>query len=325
MTTSPASGGSGWEAEHAVTIAQAEMLIGAQFPRLRHAPVEPLASGWDNTVFLVDRRWVFRFPRREQALGCLRHETAVLPRLGPHLPLPVPEPKLIGEPSGDYPWPFWGARHLPGIELADSGLPDSGRVRAARELGGFLRVLHDPALGAEVNAQVTAETGTGLPHDPLHRADPGVRVPLARERLQQIERLGRRPEVPWYEPDPALDLLFEQAADLGPPTADPVLVHGDLHVRHLLVTAAGSACGVIDWGDVCLGDPAVDLSLGYAGFAGAARSAFTAAYGPIDPERELRARTLAVFLSAVLADYAASTGRKTLLDEALAGLRRSVR
>jgi aminoglycoside phosphotransferase (APT) family kinase protein len=103
-----------------------------------------------------------------------------------------------------------------------------------------------------------------------------------------------------------------------------VLVHGDLHIRHLLVDDAGGATGVIDWGDVCLGDPAMDLSLGYAAFTGPARAAFLSAYGGVDAGRELRARALAVRLSALLADYAARVGRPVLLAEARAGLRRAV-
>jgi aminoglycoside phosphotransferase (APT) family kinase protein len=103
-----------------------------------------------------------------------------------------------------------------------------------------------------------------------------------------------------------------------------VLAHGDLHVRHLLVDDTGSATGVIDWGDVCLGDPAVDLSLGYAAFTGPARAAFLSAYGGVGADRELRARALAVRLSALLTAYAAAQGRPRLLAEARAGLRRAV-
>jgi aminoglycoside phosphotransferase (APT) family kinase protein len=84
------------------------------------------------------------------------------------------------------------------------------------------------------------------------------------------------------------------------------------------------ATGVIDWGDVCLADPAVDVSVGYAAFTGPARVAFLSAYGGVDAERELRARALAVRLSALLADYAAARGRSRLLAEARAGLRRAV-
>jgi aminoglycoside phosphotransferase (APT) family kinase protein len=95
-------------------------------------------------------------------------------------------------------------------------------------------------------------------------------------------------------------------------------------VRHLLVDAHGEAAAVIDWGDVCLGDPAVDLSLAYAGFAGQARAALLAAYGPVDAATEARARVLAVFLSAALAEYAVTEGRDRLFQEASTALRRAV-
>jgi aminoglycoside phosphotransferase (APT) family kinase protein len=81
---------------------------------------------------------------------------------------------------------------------------------------------------------------------------------------------------------------------------------------------------VIDWGDLCLADPAVDLSLAYGAFAGPARAALLAAYGPVPPARELAARVLAVSLCAALAEYAADEDRPVLLAESLAGLRRAV-
>ncbi len=57
----------------------------------------------------------------------------------------------------------------------------------------------------------------------------------------------------------------------------------------------GLAAGVIDWGDCCLADPALDLSLAYGAFSGSARDALLSAYGrPVDEERELRARLLAL-------------------------------
>jgi aminoglycoside phosphotransferase (APT) family kinase protein len=104
-----------------------------------------------------------------------------------------------------------------------------------------------------------------------------------------------------------------------------VLVHGDLHARHLLVDATGAPTGVIDWGDVCRADPVLDLSLAYGGFVGPARTAFFEAYGrDVDAASELRARVLAVSLCAALAVNAVATGPAELLTEALAGLRRAL-
>ncbi|MEU8074436.1 phosphotransferase [Catellatospora citrea] len=305
-----------WTPEHEVDAAQAAQLIAGQFPDLAGAPVAPLATGWDNTVYLVGGEWVFRFPRRAVALPLLAHETAVLPRLAGRLPLPIPFPERIGVPSAGFGWPFWGARLVPGTELADTGLPDDQRSRAAADLGGFLRALHDPALTLDLGESGTVAV---LPHDPMRRGDPGVRGPLARERLARLAAAGL------WQPDPAVFRLLDEAEPLGPADGPPVLVHGDLHQRHLLLGDDGRATGVIDWGDVCLADSAVDLSLAYSGFAGPARAALFDAYGPVSPERAARARVLAVNISAVLADYAHAEGRAALLREALAGVSRAAR
>ncbi|GAA3445502.1 phosphotransferase [Planomonospora venezuelensis] len=300
-----------WEAEHDVGTAEAAALVGGQFPDLRDAPVEPLATGWDNTVHLVGGRWVFRFPRRAVVLPGIGREIATLPALAPGLPLAVPVPTHVGRPGGSYPWPFWGAELIPGRELAEADLSEAGLVRAASGLGAFLRALHDPRLAAGAGAE--------LPVDPMRRGDPGVRAPMARERLAALSRRGLR------TPDPAVERLLAEGEKAGPPPGPVSVVHGDLHLRHLLVGPDGRATGVIDWVDICLADPAVDLSLAYAGFSGTSRAALLTAYGrPIGPERELAARVLAVFLCAALADYAESTGRDRLLAASLAGIRRAV-
>lgn len=292
-----------------MSAADAAELVGEQFPWLRGAPVEQLATGWDNTVHLVDGTWAFRFPRRAFALPGVEREIAVLPTLAPRLPLPIPVPELVGRPSPRFPWPFWGGRMLPGTELAEADTTDADRARVAAGVGAFLRALHDPRLPADV--------GRDLPRDPMRRGDPGVRGPGTRKLLVQLIEQGLR------EPDRDLDRFLDDAARVAAPTGADVVSHGDLHVRHVLV-ADGAAAGVIDWGDVCLGDPALDLSLAYAGFAGRARAAFLSAYGPVDGDREIVARTLALNLSATLAVYAADIDHARLLAEALAGIDRAL-
>ena len=52
-----------------VDTARAAELVFGQFPWLRGAAVEPFAEGWDNTVFVVNGEWAFRFPRRQVAIA----------------------------------------------------------------------------------------------------------------------------------------------------------------------------------------------------------------------------------------------------------------
>lgn len=300
-----------WAPERPSATARAATLIAAAFPTLRGRPVEPLAEGWDNTVFLVDGTWVFRFPRRQLAVPGFRRELAVLPRIATRLPLPVPEPEFVADDDDPVdPWPFAGARLLPGRELADTGLPDGERRAAAAAVGAFLRQLHA--------APTRQAAPAGLPLDPMGRAWPRARIDDTRTQLRQLVEQGT------WAGDPGVQALLAEAERLDAPARPPVLVHGDLHVRHVLLDDGGSAVGVLDWGDVCLADPAVDLALAYTAFSGPARAAFLTAYGEVDAERELRARALGVRLSAFLTAYAADVDRPALLAEALAGLRRVV-
>lgn len=300
-----------WDAEIEVDAALASSLIGAQFAELRDATVEPFAAGWDNAVFRVDGRWAFRFPQRAAAVPGVEREIATLRRLAPHVPLPIPEPRWIGVPDVTYPWAWFGAPFLPGRELAVE-VADADRQRIGGQLGAFLQALHAPRLAARV--------GTALPVDPNRRADMPFRVRLTRERLDDLVAKGL------WEGDAAVDALLADAEDLPPPPRTAVL-HGDLHARHVLVEGTGAsaaASAVIDWGDVCAGDPSIDLSIAFGSLVGAARGAFVTAYGPIDGVTELRARTIAVFLSAALLAYAADVGLDALAADSRRGLARAV-
>ncbi|HVG62302.1 MAG TPA: phosphotransferase, partial [Hyalangium sp.] len=101
------------------------------------------------------------------------------------------------------------------------------------------------------------------------------------------------------------------------------LVHGDLHFRHLLLEERQQLSGIIDWGDLHLGDPAVDLQLYWSLLPREGRAAFLAEYGPVSPDSLLRARVVAVFLAASLASYGHHEGLTAVTREALWGLRQA--
>jgi aminoglycoside phosphotransferase (APT) family kinase protein len=294
-----------WTAELTVDETLARRLIREQFPDLELGSVRALGQGWDTTVWLVDDRWVFRFPRRETVIRGLRDEIAHLPQLASLLPLPIPVPTYVGLPSDEFHWPFYGAPFLPGRELAEASLDDGERVSLGRALGEFLRALHSTHLSAE------------LPVDPVRRADMALRAPKTLDRLDELERLGL-----WRTPREALDVV-EAAAELGPPEPT-ALVHGDLHLRHLLVDDAGRAAAVIDWIDLSFNDPGVDLVLYWCVLPAQGRAAFAAAYGAIAGDQLLRGRILSLFLCGTLAVYAHYERLPALQREALAGLERTM-
>ena len=177
----------------------------------------------------------------------------------------------------------------------------SSRDALAPQLGRFLRALHSAQL-------------PGLSADANQRADMLLRVPLTREALAVI---GEQ----WVAP-PQVDDLLRFAEALPAPEVS-VVCHGDLHVRQLLVDGA-RLTGVVDWVDVCRSDPGIDLLIVFAFLPLEARSAFFSEYGEAPAESLVRARVLALNLSAVLARYGREEGNGPLEREAIASLDRAV-
>ena len=231
-----------------------------------------LGAGWDNTVFTVGDEWVFRFPRREVVLPGFRLEIELLPELAPLLPVPIPVPEHIGAPSEAFPWPFFGARMLPGVELCEA--PETS---ASRRSPSSWRAFSGRSTAREVMDAV----GERLPENWTRRADMELRVPtIARQARRARRALARR--------RPTSTPLLEEARSLPPPEPRAVC-HGDLHFRHVLVDD-GRVSGVIDWIDLCRGDPALDLQLVWSALPPESRAAFFAEYGDVD-EADAVART----------------------------------
>jgi aminoglycoside phosphotransferase (APT) family kinase protein len=297
-----------WDADVEVDASLVDALLAEQFPELDATSARLLGEGWDNSVWLVEETWAFRFPRRAIAVPLVARELAVLPRIAAFVSIDVPVPRFVGTPSERFPRPFFGHALLPGRELAEAGLPASERTQLGADLGRFLRALHTPEHVAAV------DPGHELPVDPNRRADMAVCVPKARERVAALAEASR------YRA--AVERLLAVAEQLAP-SSSLTLLHGDLHARHVLVDG-GTISALIDWGDTCRGDPSIDLQVAWTLLAPGKQSTFFEAYGPIDEETRLRARVLAVSLSAMLVLYARDQGRRALELECLAGLERAL-
>jgi aminoglycoside phosphotransferase (APT) family kinase protein len=209
-------------------------LVRDQHPDLADRPVKLGARGWDNQLWRVGNDLAVRLPwATQRADELLRKVYAWLPTFAPRLPLPIPVPQRLGEPSDRFPRPWIITTWVPG-EPADRA-PATRAAQAADALAAFLTALHKPAPDGAPSAH-----GGGL--------------------------IGR----------PALWL------------------HGGLHPANVL-TADGTFCGVIDFGDLCAGDPACDLAGAWLLLPDGAIDRFHDAYQPaLDASALRRARGWAV-------------------------------
>jgi aminoglycoside phosphotransferase (APT) family kinase protein len=248
-------------------------LLAAQHPDLADEPIAFVDSGWDNVTYRVGERLAARLPRRRIAAGLLFNEQRWLTLLAPRLPLPIPAPVRLGEPTAEFPF-VWSVVPWFDGETADLSQADGDQGPA---LAAFLRALHRP----------------GPPDAPTN---PFRGVPLVERKSAVEERLERRRSL---IPSPALEIwrrALEAAID-----APIGWLHGDMHARNVLV-ANGRLRAFIDWGDMCVGDPATDLaSVWMLLDSPAARQEALEAYGA-SPQTVLRAKGWAFLFGVMLLD-----------------------
>lgn len=277
-----------WTADIEIDLARAANLIAGQFSDLRVACIEPFGLGWDNAAYLVNGSLVFRFPRRRIAVRLIEREIALLPLIAPHLPAQIPAPRYIGSAGAGFPWPFAGYPRIPGVTACSLDLRDEERGALAQPLARFLRALHaiDPA----------ALVAAGLPPDEIGRLDHAKRMRLVHERAPSVAGsgvAGLADVLNWLQTHPP---GLPRAAQLR-------VVHGDFYARHVLLDDASRLTGVIDWGDLHWGDPALDIAIAHLMLPAHAHAAFRAAYGPIDARTWMAARFRALYHAVIEIDY----------------------
>jgi len=276
MTTAPAVQGAP-PADVTIDDATVGRLIADQFPDLAHLPLTFFASGWDNATYRLGAELAVRLPRIRIAVDLLVKEQAFLPRLAPHVDVPLPAPLRVGTPSPHYPWPFSIVPWRRGTDATEMPLLPS----EAGKLGRFLRVLH----GTDATGLAPIAWRGGPLAD--RAADVRERLGALRGRdapaRPELERAGER---------------FERAAQL-PIDTSSCWIHGDLHPKNL-VSDAGVLGSVLDWGDMNLGDPANDLACVWMLFDPEHHAAFWHAYGAVSAATRERALGWAIFFGVTL-------------------------
>lgn len=279
-------------------------LLRERHPELADHPLVLGALGWDNQVWRLGDDLAVRLPwATPTADALLRKEHAWLPLLAPRLPLPVPVPQRLHEPSARFPRPWLVTTWVPG-EPADRA--PATRGESADALAAFLTALHRPA---PAGAPASRDRGGRL----ADTAD-GIARGLASAAALGLVA----------DPD-AVRAVWEDAAAAPEWPGPPVWLHGDLHPANVL-TRDGTFCGVIDFGALFAGDPACDLAAAWSLLPDGTVDRFHAAYRPTPDTATLRrARGWAVLGALACLHIAADPGpggKPTWGPPAQAALRR---
>ncbi|WP_405137632.1 aminoglycoside phosphotransferase family protein [Nocardia sp. NBC_01388] len=249
-------------------------LLRDQHPDLADYPVWLGARGWDNQLWRLGDDLVVRLPWATASADALLYkEYTWVPILAPRLPLPIPVPQRFGEPSERFPHPWIVTTWVPGAP-ADRA-PVTCPIESATALAAFVTALHQPA----------------SEQAPIGRDRGG---PLADYSAGFAKQLAAATELGLIHDPDAVRAVWEQAVAAPNWDGPPLWLHADLHPANVLTTA-GTISGVIDFGDLCAGDPACDLAAAWILLPDNAIDLFRNAYRPTpDAATLLRARGYAV-------------------------------
>jgi len=298
-----------WSAEFVIDPSLAKKLIDDQFPELRPATLELIGEGWDNFVFRVNSEFVFRFPRRKLGADLIQNEAILLPKIQPRLPIAIPQVLFHGQSTDEFQWSFLGYRYLPGTTACRANLTNEERNQIAPVLGIFLSTLHQISEPEALSL--------GAIQDAIGQLDLQKRIPATLEYLEKVRELGLFQNL---EPLHAVVEQTRNLTDRQTSSRLKTLLHGDLYIRHLMVDSNRKLSGVIDWGDIHVGDPALDLQIVFFVLPKEAHPLFFKGYGPISEETWLLARFRALYSSLVSTVYAHSIGDLDLFREGRIGL-----
>lgn len=131
-------------------------LLREQHPDLAGLELRAVAGGWDNKMWRLGDELAVRIPCTPRAPTLLRAEQKWLPVVAEGLPLSVPVPVRVGEPSELFPWTWTVVRWVGGTPADQAPVTSP---EAADSLAAFLRALHLPTAD---DAPVNGNRGVAL-------------------------------------------------------------------------------------------------------------------------------------------------------------------
>lgn len=218
-------------------------IVAQHHPKLKQKDFRIFDDGWDHVVIVVSGKQAYRFPRRGYQARKMLVEARFLNQFQKRSPVRIPNYKL--QYDGSLPYVIYD--FIPGKIFSwrtSKTFSKKQHLRVAAQLGRFLNAMHS------FSAKEARKIGIKRTHNP------GV---LLRGRLRTIRRrvfpLLTKVEQRWVGA-----LYADYFASLRRHAFRWVLCHNDMAEEHILVDSEKKVLsGIIDFGDIGIGDPAFDF------------------------------------------------------------------
>jgi len=214
-----------------------------RYPELMNSQFKSDNSGWTNFAIKVDDKYIFRFPRNNEAYQAINKEILILQHLKEALPLNIKVPNYIYSKL-DRDYPYVGYEKIEG-EFLDKesydNLSDLDKSKLLDDIVTFLNILHKIDY-QKFNLEIT---------NPM-------------EKYKELYNNIKEKCFKYFDEElktKTVELFETYFNDENMFNYIPTLIHGDLSEDHILI--ADDGIGIIDFGDVFVFNPDYDFTWAY--------------------------------------------------------------
>ncbi|MBT2216396.1 phosphotransferase [Virgibacillus dakarensis] len=219
------------------------------YPELRIQDVEINEIGQNNSVFIINQSFVFRFPKYKAGIDRLLDETKILELVRGYSSQPIPEPIYQSFDELEVGKVFVGYPMIPGLPMWNEQLKQIGsdleQKKLSLQLVNFLIQLH------------------AVSEKEVKKLLPSQSIDLKEEYENTYKRIQMKLFCYMHTDAKAeVSALFEDFfAAIDEFRFTPTLIHGDFGASNILWDPAKmEITGIIDFGGSGLGDPAYDFA-----------------------------------------------------------------
>ncbi len=216
-------------------------LIEQHFPGFKISCIKKVGEGDNSKAFLVNEKYIFRFPKKESVKQQLRREIFVLPKLKSALNLQIPDFEFISPQIN-----FVGYKKIQGEVLSNEilqSLNKKQQVSVQKTIANFLSQIHSFPLSDLQNCAL--ET-----------------MNLYEEYVDNFENAKKMifPKISKNKREIITGLFTSYLSNKNNFDYTPTFVHNDFSKDHILFdTVNKEITGIIDFGDIAFGDPDYDF------------------------------------------------------------------
>lgn len=219
--------------------AKSEILL--NYPDFEFENIKKLGEGMDSVAFLVNKNYIFRFPKNNDVRQNLAKEIEALPILQTKLEIQIPNFEYVGKNNSFVGYPKIEGEFLT-KELFDS-FTETEQDKIQKSLADFLQTVHNQKVEEFIKCGVEIQDLRAEYKSDFENINKFVFPLISAKDAEFISKQFRQ----YLETED--NFSFQ-----------PVLLHNDLSPDHILIDPkTKKLIGIIDFGDIGIGDADYDL------------------------------------------------------------------